>query len=395
MRILVICQYYYPEPFRITDICETLVLRGHDVTVVTGTPNYPMGEIYQGYENGKKADEVINGVKVHRCVIAPRKKGTLHRLKNYFSYPKKSKKYIKTLDGSFDVVFVNQLSPVMMAQAGIWYKKKHHKKLVLYCLDLWPESLCVGGVKKSSVIYKLFKIISKKIYKNADEILITSKTFRKYFKKMFKISDKKIHYLPQYAEAQFLGLKEKKQEEYFHLLFAGNIGTAQSVETIIDAAKLLVDEKVLFHIVGDGVELENLKKRANELSNVIFYGRKLLEEMPKYYEMADAMLVTLLDDPVISLTLPGKVQTYMAAGKPIVGAINGETAIVLKEAQGGFCGNAGNSKQLAENILKLMKSGKAIEIGRKNKEYYLKMFSKEKFIDELDQHLQRVIRKHI
>ncbi len=405
MKILVICQYYYPEPFRITDICETLVLRGHDVTVVTGTPNYPMGEVYKGYENGKKADEVINGVKIHRCIIAPRKKGTFNRLKNYFSYPRASKKYIKTLDGSFDVVFVNQLSPVMMAQAGIWYKKKHNKKLVLYCLDLWPESLCVGGVKKGSIIYKLFKILSKRIYQNADEILITSKTFRKYFKKMFKISDKKIHYLPQYAEAQFLELKEKKKkekEEYFHLLFAGNIGTAQSVETIIDAAKLLVNEKVLFHIVGDGVELENLKKQAENLSNVIFYGRKPLEEMPKYYEMADAMLVTLVNDPVIGLTLPGKVQTYMAAGKPIVGAINGETAIVLKEAQGaekemqnGYCGEAQNSKQLAENILKLMKSGKAVEIGRKNKEYYLKMFSKEKFIDKLDKHLKNAVRNYI
>ena len=152
MKILVICQYYWPEPFRITDICEALVERGHEVTVVTGTPNYPMGEIYPGYENGKKCDEVIHGVTVHRCEILPRKTGTVNRLKNYFSFPIASKRYVKTLVDDFDVVFVNQLSPVMMAEAGIWYKKRHGKKMVLYCLDLWPESLCIGGVRRNSII---------------------------------------------------------------------------------------------------------------------------------------------------------------------------------------------------------------------------------------------------
>lgn len=383
MKILVICQYYYPEPFRISDICEALVKQGQEVMVVTGTPNYPMGEIYPEYENGQKMDEVINGVKVHRCITAPRKTGALNRLKNYFSYPRQSKKYAKTLPGDFDVVFVNQLSPVMMAEAGIWYKKKHKKKLVLYCLDLWPESLCVGGIHRGSLIYKVFKSISKRVYRSADELLITSRSFRNYLKDIFDIADEKINYLPQYAETLFLNLKEKEQGETFNLLFAGNIGTAQSVKTIIEAAELLQNEKVFFHIVGDGIELDNLKKQAKGLQNVIFYGRKPLEDMPKYYEMADAMLVTLTNDPIISLTLPGKVQTYMAAGKPIVGAIKGETTLVLNEAQGGYCGEAGNAEQLADNIVMLMKSNAAKEIGLQNKEYYLKTFSKDRFMSDL------------
>ncbi len=388
MKVLVVCQYYHPEPFRIADICEELVRRGHEVLVVTGTPNYPMGEIYPGYENGQKMDEILNGVQVHRCITAPRKTGTLNRLRNYFSYPMTSKKYIKTLDDSFDVVFVNQLSPVMMADAGIWYKRKHNKKLVLYCLDIWPESLCVGGIQKNSVIYKVFKAISKRVYQAADELLVTSRSFRDYFMDMFGIADEKISYLPQYAETQFLDLKEKEQGEMFNLLFAGNIGTAQSVGTIIEAAKLLQNEKIMFHIVGDGIELEGLKKQAEGLYNIVFYGRKPIEEMPRYYEMADAMLVTLTNDPIISLTLPGKVQSYMAAGKPIVGAINGETALVLNEAQGGYCGEAGNATQLVENIRKLMKSNSVQEIGRNNKSYYLQRFSKEMFMSELLQKLE-------
>ena len=392
MKILVICQYYYPEPFRLQDICEELVKRGHDVTVVTGTPNYPMGEVYPGYENGQRMDDIVNGVTVHRCITAPRKTGSVNRVKNYFSYPIASKKYIKTLPDDFDVVFVNQLSPVMMAEAGIWYKKKHNKKLVLYCLDLWPESLCVGGIKKESLVYKVFKFLSKRVYRSADQILITSRSFRGYLKDMFDIADEKISYLPQYAESQFLELKEKKTGEVFNLLFAGNIGTAQSVGTIIDAASLLVNEKVLFHIVGDGIELENLKKRAKGLSNIVFHGRKPLEDMPRYYEAADAMLVTLTDDPIISLTLPGKIQTYMAAGKPIVGAINGETALVLNDAQGGYCGPAGDSKALAENIQNLIHVGNTTEIVRKNRMYYSNIFLKERIIDMLIKTIDGVMR---
>lgn len=384
MKILVICQYYYPEPFRVSDICEELAKRGHDVTAVTGTPNYPMGEVYQGYEDGKRTDEIINGVKVHRCKIRPRKTGAVNRFRNYISYPRSAKRYIKTLPNDFDVVFVNQLSPVMMAEPGLLYKKKHHKEVILYCLDLWPESLRIGGIKKGSLAYKIFEKISRNIYRNVDKILITSRSFKNYLISTFDIDANKIEYLPQYAEAQFLELKDKKKEgSTFDLLFAGNLGTAQSVSTIIEAADILKEKNIKFHIVGDGVEIQNLKRQASNLQNVIFYGRKALEEMPKYYEMADAMLVTMVDDPVISLTLPGKVQTYMAAGKPIVGAINGETKLILEESQGGYCGRAGDSKELALNIIRLMESNKTKELGESNRKYYLDNFSKNQFIDFL------------
>ena len=154
MKILVICQYYSPEPFRHSDICEELVKRGHEVTVVTGLPNYPMGKIYDGFRHGKKRDEQINGVKIHRCFIIGRRHGAIFRFLNYYSYAISSHFYVKHLKDDFDVVFVNQLSPVMMAKAGITYKKKHNKKLVLYCLDLWPESLVAGGITRGSFIYK-------------------------------------------------------------------------------------------------------------------------------------------------------------------------------------------------------------------------------------------------
>ena len=388
MKILVVCQYYYPEPVRITDICEELVKRGHEVTVLTGVPNYPMGIIHKDYRHGKRRDEFVNGVHVVRCFTIGRRHGTFFRVLNYFSYPLSATAKLHKLDKDFDVVFVNQLSPVMMAWPAIRYKNKYKKKLVLYCLDLWPESLEVGGIKKGSFIYRIFHRISEKIYKQADKILATSRSFDEYFDEEFRIDKKEIGYLPQYAEEIFSNQKhmERKKKDTYDFMFAGNIGIAQSVGTIIEAAKILRDRKdIRWHILGDGIDLESCKKKAKEygLDSIIFYGRKPVDEMPKYYEMADAMIVTMIDNPVISKTLPGKVQTYMAAGKPIIGSINGETDRIIKEAKCGFCGQAEDPVELKNNILSFISTGMKEELKINARKYYLDNFSKEKFIKNI------------
>lgn len=389
MKILVICQYYYPEPFRVTDICEELQKRGHEVTVVTGVPNYPEGIIYKGYESGKHRDEVINGVQVYRCNTIPRKTGAIHRFLNYYSYANSSARFIKKLSGDFDVVFINQLSPVIMANVGIKYAKLHKKPCVLYCLDLWPESLVAGGISKGSKIYNHYHRVSKKIYNAVDRILITSQSFSEYFDREFGIDKMKISYLPQYAEDIFSDIPRKQPSDTCDLVFAGNIGTAQSVITIVKAAEILKNEPVRFHIVGSGIELENLQKYADEheIKNIIFYGRKPLEEMPKFYAMADAMLLTLEADPILSMTLPGKLQSYMAAGKPVIGAIDGEAKLVIEESGCGFCGKAEDEKALAGNILRFVNCEDKQELSYNARAYYEKHFDKAKFIEDLEHQL--------
>lgn len=399
MKILVICQYYFPEPFRITDICEELVRRGNEVTIVTGEPNYPEGVIYKGYENHRHADETINGVKVHRCPIIPRETGIIYRFLNYFSYPIEARKYVKNLKASdgkpFDVVFVNQLSPVMMAEPAIYYKKRYGTPVVMYCLDLWPVSLIVGGVKRKSAIYSLFNTISKNIYRQMNLILMTSRMYRKYLREEFGIADKRMKYLPQYAEELFAELPEREQDGNTNLVLAGNIGDLQKIETVIYAADLLRDEPVYFHIVGSGKELEKLKSltRKLNLDKVKFYGRHPVEEMPTFYAMADAMLVTLQKDEVLALILPGKVQSYMAAGRPIIGAIDGETAAVIADAGCGFCGEAENARQLAENILTFCHMKDRWELGRNARKYYEENFMKDRFMNHLIHHLEKEIMK--
>lgn len=393
MKILVICQYYYPEPFRVHDICEELVKRGHQVTVVTGEPNYPEGLIYPGYEKHQKADEVINGVVIHRCPIVPRKAGPFHRLLNYFSYSRLAKRYVKKLtaaDGKpFDVVFVNQLSPVMMASPAITYKKKYKTPVVLYCLDLWPESLIAGGITRDFYIYKWFYKISKRIYQSVDRILVTSKSFTAYFREQFQIANDKMEYLPQYAESIFEDLPEPQPKTTTDLLFAGNIGTAQSVDTIIGAAKKMQGEAVHFHIVGSGSELARLQEQAKDLPNVTFYGRRPIEEMAPFYAQADAMLVTLIKDPVLSLTVPGKVQSYMAAQKPIIGAIDGETAEVIKAADCGYCGAAENVDELVQNIHAFLENPDKKAMGLRARAFYDSYFTKQIFMDRLENFLQQ------
>ena len=390
-KILVVCQYYYPEPVRITDICEELVKRENEVTVITDIPNYPMGDIYEGYSLKEKRDEVINGVKVHRCLTIPRKKNAIMRLLNYHSFSFFSKLYVGRIKEEYDVVLINQLSPVMMANAGIKYAKKHNKKLVMYCLDIWPESLCAGGIKKNSLIYKIYFIISKKIYRKMDKILVTSKSFIPYISENFDIDKSKFEYLPQYAESIFMPEEcRKTPDENIDLVFAGNVGKAQSIDTILEAAKILKDRKNLYwHIVGDGQELQNAKDKARreDLDHVIFYGRRPLEDMPKYYKMADAMLVTLCGDSLISQTIPGKVQTYMAAGKPIIGSANGETKEVIEEANCGFCGSADNAQELANAVVNFIDSNNKEDIGNNSYDYYQKHFEKNNYINELIKHL--------
>lgn len=401
MKILVVCQYYYPEPFRISDICEELVKRGHEVTVVTGIPNYPEGVIYDGYRNGKKRKEFINGVDVHRCFTIGRRTGTVYRFLNYYSFAISSWLHVNRIksekhdEKSFDVVLVNQLSPVMMAYAGIRAKKKWKIPLVMYCLDLWPESLVAGGIKENSFVYRIFKSISRNIYNYADVIAVTSKQFKKYFAEVLRIETLNVVHLPQYAEDIFSDIKaEEIKKENYDFVFAGNVGDMQSVETIIQAARFLekenLDKEIRIHIVGDGSKLHECKKMASGLSNVVFHGRKPVETMPEFYSMADAMLLTLKDNETISYTLPGKVQSYLAAGKPIIGAINGEARVVIEDAECGFCCKAEDGEGLADLIKQFVEFSRKEQMGLKARKYYETHYQKCVFMERLEQLLTKM-----
>jgi glycosyltransferase involved in cell wall biosynthesis len=393
MKILVISQYYYPETFRITDVCESLSKKGHDVTVLTGQPNYPEGKIYKGYQN-KYTNEIYNSVKVIRTKIKPRLRGSLNLMLNYFSFPFYARKIINKLDDDFDCVFINQLSPILSAIPGIIYAKKHKIKSVLYCLDLWPESLVSGGIKKHSLIYMIFGLISKQIYKKVDLVLISSKSFEDKFSK-YGIN---VEYLPQFSEDIFLnstGLDNIRSDKFFNLVFTGNIGRMQSIETILLAANELKSfNDIRFNIYGIGSKYDQLLKMKTKLGlhNVFFHGKLSIEQLPPILSSSSALLISLKIDDFISKTLPGKIQTYMASGKPIIGSIDGEAKKLIEMANVGYVTKAEDYIGLAKIILMAKNNPNFYLFGLNGRDYYNENFTKDIFIDKLVRFLKRQIK---
>jgi glycosyltransferase involved in cell wall biosynthesis len=399
MKILFVCQYFYPEQFRINDICFSLAKQGHDITVLTGLPNYPQGRVPSEYRWFRKRREQINGVKIIRATLFGRGKSKIRLALNYCSFAFFASIKALFLKERYDVVFVYQLSPVTMAIPAILYKWRTGCKIGLYCNDLWPESVQAVGIKRNSLIFRFAYFLSRWIYLKADKIAISSRLFTKYFAEVLKIAGDQI-YLPAYAEGIFNDIKRtdnKKQKGQIDLLFAGNIGKMQSVETIIKAANMLKEEQnIIFHIVGDGSALSDciaLTKQFGLENTVKFYGQKPLAEMPDFYNMADAFLVTLNANEIVSYTLPNKVQSYMAAGKPILGAIDGETRNVIKEAGCGLCCEAENHEGLAKIIQQFASYDKERHMvyGEKGKEYYNKYFAKEAFFTRFIKILEDLI----
>ena len=392
MKILITCQHYWPENFRITEIAEELVKQGHDVTVLTGLPNYPTGRIDPEYRHKKNRTQIHNGVKILRAALIGRRQNILFRLLNYYSFPFFANRLVQRLNEHFDVVLINELSPIMASRPGIKYAKKHHVRCVMYEMDLWPHNLLAGGIAEGSFVFNHYKKVSAKIYSSCDEILVSSKEHRDAIHSLPGCENVPIHYLPQCAESLFEESKfETLDNGVLDLVFAGNIGFAQNCETILQTAILLKDDpRFLFHFVGDGSDLPHIRRIAesHDLKNVVFHGRQPLPKMLEYYALADAMLVSLEDKPYARMTIPGKVQSYIASGKPIVGAISGATANLIQESGAGWCVEAGDSQKLAELLRSIDAESLALR-GKKGREYYLSHMKKADFVAKLIDSLQK------
>lgn len=380
MKILVISQHYTPDPFRVSSICEALSEHGHQVLVLAGTPSIVKAGDFTA---GKETTE--NGVRVCRVKTYLRRGNLVSRAVNYLSYPFFACRKARKLKESFDVVFIYQLSPVMMALPANAYAKRHGVKVVHYALDMWPESLAAGGIRPDSLIYKMFYHLSKNIYSNASEILISSESFESYIRETLKIKDVPVIYLPQSGGKGFNDFRippKKSIPGEADIMFAGNIGRAQDLKTAVNAAARTKGYKgIRWHIIGSGVMLGECRELAQKLEadNITFYGRRSEEEMPELYAKADAMLVTLSDMPVISDTLPGKVQSYLAAGKPIIAAVSGECERVICEARCGFVSRPGDDAALSEAVLEFASLSEQDRAGlaENAREYYDRHFSED------------------
>lgn len=392
MRILVICQYYYPEQFLLNEIAPELVKRGHEVTVLTGRPNYPKGKVFDGYERGKRSRETKDGVVIIRCPIIPRGSNKIKLLMNYFSYMRLANKTSKKLDGKFDVVYLYQLTPIMQAYPAIKYAKRNGIKVVCYCLDLAPLS----GNKTATFLkpmHDLYRRFSRWAYKNCDYIAVTSMDFIGYLHETHGIPFDRMEYLPQHASERLLdsNLEKNNNDGIVDFMFAGNIGLGAKLDHVIYAVNLLKNKGLKFrmNIVGDGTAkpmLEKLSSQLNLNDFVIFHGRVPMNEMENIYKQADALIVTLRKEQI---TVPGKVQAYMATGKPILGSMNGSGRKMIEEAGCGRCVAAEDENEISDMLQDfILHQDNYKDCGEKGREYFKKYFRIGKHIDRLEEILK-------
>lgn len=396
MRILIITQYFWPENFRINDIALGLKEKGHDVIVLTGIPNYPNGIFFNGYDK-KTKDEEWEGIKIYRSKLIPRGDGGGIRLfLNYISFAFFASIKVRNITERIDKILVFEPSPITVGVPAIFAKNKFNAPFYFWVQDLWPASLnAVGGINNRLTL-TFFNGLTKFIYKTSYKVLIQSKAFQNYIEKQ-NVPKDKIVYLPNTTENFYKQLpRSTKYDELipkgFKLIFAGNIGEAQSLDTFVHATRIVLKKGYYIHwvIVGDGRYKSTLQVLINKLgleNNIHFVGKYPPNEMAKFFSYADALYVSLKDEYIFSLTIPSKVQSYLACGKPILASLNGEGAKVVKDAKSGYVSDAENISDLADNIIKMynLSEEERKQLGENGLKYFNKEFKRSVVLNTLEE----------
>ncbi len=404
MRILIVSQYFWPENFRINDLVKELVQRGHEVTVLTGIPNYPAGKVFDAYRLQPNSFDEYEGVKVFRVPMSPRGTGGLRLMLNYLSFVLGGVLWgpLRLRGVQVDAIFVFEPSPVTVGLPAVWLGKIKKAPVVFWALDLWPETLAAIGVVRSPRVLAWVGNLVRFIYNRCTLVLGQSRGFLGSIAKY--CDDKaKIRYFPSWAEDVFTDSSVQVAPEVpdlpdmFSVVFAGNIGEAQDMPAVLDAADRMKENAgIRWVIVGDGRKSEWLRSevvRRGLDKQVLLVERFPVERMPSFYAHADALLVSLKRDPVFSMTIPGKVQSYLMAGIPLLGMLDGEGAAVIRDAKAGLTCDAGDSEGLAEAVqaLAAMTLEERRQLGMNGRRYAEHEFGRTQLIDRLETMLEEAV----
>lgn len=395
MKILIVSQYFWPESFKINDLASDLANHGHTVTVLTGKPNYPGGTFFGSYSMFGKTTEYWNNIKIYRSALIPRGDGGGVRLfLNYFSFAFFASIRACFLKEKFDRIFVYEPSPISVGIPAIVAKKMSGAPIYFWVQDLWPDSISAAGGIKNRFILKLVDSLTRYIYNHSYKILVQSKGFIPAIMEQ-GVSHEKLIYYPNPTESFYKKVEQKN--EYlsrlptgFKVMFAGNIGQGQSFETLLEASRKLKNDNIdiKWIILGDGRMKKWVTQRVSELNledSFFLLGSYPAEEMPYFFSCADALIVSLKKDPIFALTIPAKVQSYLACGLPIIGSLDGEGAKIIEESGAGLSAPAEDSSKLVDCIVKIyeMSVDKRNQLGLNARLYYDKEFERQMLIEKL------------
>jgi glycosyltransferase involved in cell wall biosynthesis len=407
VRVLVVSQYFWPEGFRINEVVRSLVEKGVEVDVLTGKPNYPEGAVFNGYRAGGCQVELWAGTTVYRVPLFPRGARSAWRLAlNYLSFVASGLIFGPWLlrKRQYDVLYVYGLSPILLAIPAIFLAWIKRRKLIVWVQDLWPESLSATGYVRNARVLRAVEWVVRWIYRHTDLLLVQSRAFEAPVAAL--APGKPIAYYPNSVGATFaeppspdLTLPDVPAlDEGFAVVFAGNVGAGQAVEVMVEAAALLKDvPQIRFVVFGRGSRWDWMREQAQAqgLTNLHLPGRFPVNTMPGLMQKAGALLVTLADEPIFALTVPNKVQAYMAAGRPILACLNGEGARLVQEAQAGLSVPAQDAKALAAAVLQLyrMTPEERAHFGANGRRYFKAHFEHDKLVNELMAHLRAMSQK--
>jgi colanic acid biosynthesis glycosyl transferase WcaI len=399
VRLLICTQYFWPENFRVNDLVAALVNRGHAVTVLTGLPNYPDGEIFANFVGDPSAFKAYEGAEIVRVPLLARGTGALKLMLNYGSFVVTAATVgaWRLRGRSFDAIFVYQPSPITSCLPALLLGKLKRAPVLLWTLDLWPETLLAVGIVKSPFLLRQVGRMVTFIYRRCALVLGQSRGFGESVVRHGGDADR-FRYFPQWSEALFSGdraLRNVAPEAAqftgtFNVVFAGNIGEAQDFPAILDAAELLrAHANVRWLIVGDGRAADWVRAeivRRDLATHVHLLGRHPIERMPEFFNAAGALLVTLKRDPVFALTIPGKVQSYLASGLPLIGMLDGAGAEVIDDAGAGLTCAAGDAAALARcvSVLAAMSEEARSAMGARGRVYAEREFGRERLLDQLE-----------
>lgn len=396
-KILVVTQHFWPENFRINDIVEGFLQDGIAVDVLCGLPNYPKGEWFPGYSAAGPFEEEWHGARLYRCKEVPRRGNTsVNIFLNYVSWPWYAAHALHRLPGRYDAVFCFNTSPVLMCWPAIRYAKKHHIPFTNYVLDIWPENLYSVLNVKNKALRAIAQGVSDALYKKADRLIAMSEPLQQRLCQRTGMPPQKIAVIPQYCE-DFYAVPQPDaalQAQFggrFNLVFTGTFTPAQSLETVITAvqdARSRGADMLHLLLVGDGMSRAALEAKVKELhaeDAVTFYGSVPATDIPKFTALADALIVCLSDSPDLGLTVPAKVASYMAAGKPVLASMDGAGNAAVAAA-GGLSSPACDAAALADNLLALtlMDAAQRAAMGQSAKEYYLAHYRRSELLRKLE-----------